>query len=80
MVSFIVIGKSIEVRMNMNPLILFSKAIFYDYKLWEDWLTFYKRPVFLKIFACCMICRNNDKSPGDHYEKTQFNALIAMLY
>ena len=51
---------------------LFSKTVLYKInncekiKDIEDWLLFYKRPVFLKIIACPMICRSNDKNPGGH--------------
>ena len=31
-------------------------------------IIFYKRPVFLKIIACIMICRNNVKNHAGHYK------------
>ena len=39
-----------------------------------------KRLVFLKIVACNMICRNNDKNLSGHCKQTHFNTLIVVLY
>ena len=43
--------------------------------LTNNLILFYKRTVFLKIIACTMICRNNEKISVGHYKQAQFNAL-----
>ena len=43
-------------------------------------ILFCKRPVFLKIIDCSMICRNNNKNPGGHYAVISYALLIPIIF